>query len=188
MKNRNVDEHHQDASLSSLLPYILFLFFCMFIMTHDAKANESYNTLVLPIGSYHQDKDFRREANQNNPGIGLRHTFDKKNVSYLDNEIYLQGVYMFRNSTRGRALSLSVGYEMDLWKSSNGFNVKCGVEIGFIKYEDGRDNVVYNRVVPAFSLSFSNPKSEAFKNTALQLYFIPLPAKSVVLAGLNVKF
>ena len=185
MKNRSVTNHHEDGSLSSLILAVIIIFSFIFLATHDAKADESYNTLILPIGSYHQEKAFRNEANQNNPGIGLRHTFDKKNVSYLDNEIYLQGVYMFRNSTRGRALSLSVGYEMDLWKSSNGFNVKCGVEIGFIKYEDGRDNVVYNRVVPALTLAISHQK---FTNTKLNIYTVPLPGKSVVLAGLSVRF
>jgi hypothetical protein len=160
-----------------LTKVILTATLCLGVET-VAHGEESPCSINLTGYSWHENEKQRAEANQINPGIGVR--------CDLSESWYVEFDYVLRNSVRGKTYTLGLGWHTKIPNQDVDHPIHIGVQAMYMQYESP-DKGTLSGYVPAFTLEYRLAKTNNVTVTAV-VYIFPMPDKSVVFTGLNLRF
>lgn len=139
----------------------------------EAHGQESPWSINLTGFSWHENEKHRNEANQVNPGIGIRYDFSRSWYGEVN--------HVSRNSLQGTTDAVGVGFHTEATPVLER-PVLLGAQIMWMHYRSpGKDTVV--GIVPALMGEY-----RMNNKMSLVVYIFPKMNESVVFAGINVRF
>ena len=153
-------------SLKNPLQIILL---CLLVQ-EGAHGEESPWSLNVTGLSWHENQKQRDDANQINPGLGLRYDFSK--------HWYSEGNYVAKNSLSGATGTIGGGWHAEVGKISNQ-PFLLGTQVMWMKYQAPNRNTATG-FVPAFTA-----EHKLTKDISLVYYLFPQFQHSVLFAGIN---
>ena len=138
------------------------------------RAEKSQWSLDIFGVSWHEEGKMRAHANQINPGIGLRYD--------LNDNWYLEGAYILKNSVRGKTAALGVGWHTEVAKINTDHSLKLGIQMMAMDYTTPHKKTK-DGFVPALTAEYGFNK-----NITGVVYFFLDPGKCVVFGGVNYHF
>ena len=144
-----------------------------YLATTPLHAEESPWSVNILGFSWHEDKEQRKSAHQENPGVGLRYDINRT--------FYVEGSHIWKNSVNGKTSTLGVGVHTEIAKNGD-HSLKVGLQIMRMHYQSPtkKDQFGY---VPALTVEYALTKS-----TGLTTYLFPKKNESVAILALNIRF